>query len=195
MRTGEIKDGSCVCVDHILALNEVHSIQDLTKLSGFNFDAAIPNSKLYIKVATDSLPQEIVKSARVGLNMKKKEDIQTLFVMKLYRYLILPSVTKKGKIHMALALHSQGKMPRQIQEIVGSTLVAINGWIELYKKGYNMKITDFLNVNLSDNEQLCKAIGSWTKTYGSKAQKNDDASALQVRYIINKQSLTNKNFF
>jgi TusA-related sulfurtransferase len=156
---GKIIDGPCLSVNHILSLNGTDNIPDFVK--GFDFNATA-KSKLYIKPKEDMPKRELVKSARVGLAMKKKEESQTLYVMKPYRYISLPAKIKKGKIHMCLALHIEGKTTQQIQKITGAKIDSINGWIKLFNQGAKKKVKDFLGVTL-DNDQIAQTIGAWAK--------------------------------
>ncbi len=165
---GKIIDGPCLSVNHILSLNGTDSIQEFVK--GFDFSAT-NKSKLYIKPTEDLPKREIVKSARVGLAMKKKEESQTVFVMKPYRYISLPAKIKKGKIHMCLALHIEGKTVQQIQKITGAKIDSINGWISLFNQGAKKKVKDFLGITL-ENDQICQTIGAWAKE--QKLIKVDD---------------------
>lgn len=146
-------------VNHILSLNGTDNIADFVK--GFDFSATA-KSKLYIKPKEDMPKRNLVKSGRVGLAMKKKEESQTLYVMKPYRYVSLPAKIKKGKIHMCLALHIEGNTAQQIQKITGAKIDSINGWIKLFNQGAKKKVKDFLGITL-ENEQIAQTIGAWAK--------------------------------
>lgn len=113
--------------------------------------------------------RQIVKSARVGLNMKKQVENQTEFIMKPYRYVAYPHLTKKGKIHIALSLHASGNTPEQIHESTGSPLTSINTWIAWYTMGTQQLLSDFVDFDL-DNESLCRALGAWSTQYGSRSE-------------------------
>ncbi len=153
-------------------------------LKTFNFNVTDGNTNRI--VPNTNMPKvNVVKSARVGLNMKKKEDNQTEYVMKPYRYLAYryPIYPKKGKIHIALTLHMQGKTPQQIQQATGSPLSSIYNWIELYQQGYATNINNYVNMAL-DNESLCQAMGAWAKQYYNANNNSTLNAAPKVRYYL-----------
>src|ERR1700722_14268055 len=95
------------------------------------------NNPLYLQWLPELGDCEILKTARVGLSLKRlhPSDIAVRYLLRRYRYLSEPRRIAKGKPHMVLALCSEGFLPAEIRKRTGCTRQAIERWIGAYQQG------------------------------------------------------------
>jgi len=55
-------------------------------------------------------------------------------VLKPYRFMSFPSEVRKGRQHLVLELHHQGKTPKEISEISGCTPAQSGKWTSVYEE-------------------------------------------------------------
>jgi len=75
-------------------------------------------------------------------------------VMKPYRYMAFPDKVRKGRTHLVLALHKEGKPMSDIQKITGCTAKSVKTWVDHYDASISSdkKPNDFfaLKMNVQD---------------------------------------------
>lgn len=97
--TGEIINGTSKIVDKILEKNECKQIKDFVK-DTLNDNTGIENNEsLSLKSHKYGEKEELFTSPRVGLTLKKKDNVKLRqkYISKLYRYAIFPNDIVKGK--------------------------------------------------------------------------------------------------
>jgi hypothetical protein len=133
---GPLVDGPSLSVDHLLAQTEAPDVATLDEaIEGRPcWDGESPLRLIWLD---EMIPRTIVKTARVGLSLKKlkKAVPPTRFIVRKYRYLSEPRRISKGKQHMVLALHAQGKSASEIRELTGCTKGAMERYIADYEEG------------------------------------------------------------
>src|SRR5262249_3935106 len=125
------------------------------------------NSLLFLDEASEE-DRHILRTARVGLSLKKAKGSNEMprYVMRRYRYLSEPRGTAKGKPHMVLALHADGKAPDEIYDLTGCTKSAIQRYIEDYEAGRGeADFTGYIGKDLTPKD-LCRLHGTWAAHHG-----------------------------
>ena len=133
---GILVDGPSLCVDHLLAARASQPWPRLDEAIArrFAWDSENP---LHLQWLPRLAEYDILKTARVGLSLKRqKPSLMPLdYLLRRYRYLSEPRRIRKGKLHMALALHADGFSPAEIRERTSSTNAAIVRWIASWEEG------------------------------------------------------------
>ncbi|WP_372366295.1 hypothetical protein [Candidatus Uabimicrobium sp. HlEnr_7] len=168
---GEVIDGPCLCVNHMLAKTNKSHVRELDNLVT-PYDIWNAKSPLFIR-EHESLPQRnIIDCPRVGLTLRYRNKAQQMsnYIMKNYRYLSAPRKTKKGKVYSALSLHTKGKTSEEIQAITASTKKAIGNYIGFFQEG--QKCNDFSTYigKKLDAQSIARLYGTWWNVYGDESQ-------------------------
>ena len=97
LSNNKIIEGPCKIVEKILEITKCISIKDLV-LNKMNNDISVHHPLLCLKDDQHSL-QDIFRSPRIGLTLKKSDNIELRrhYICQPYRFLIFPSSIKKGK--------------------------------------------------------------------------------------------------
>lgn len=166
---GDVIDGPCLCVDHILQKTNCSTVAELDKrVSDYSvWDAKSP---LYIKTSDECDKREIIASPRVGLTLAYRDKAAQMseYIMKNYRYLSTPRKTKKGKVYMILALHAQGKISEEIRDAVGSTKKAIGSYIGFFQEGQkHQDFSAYIGKKL-DTKLTAQLYGTWWEIFGKQ---------------------------
>lgn len=160
-------DGPSLCVDYLLRTTGTATI---AKLDGASNECLFWDKRnpLCLKSydAKDMLPW--IYSPRVGLSLKRtthRED-STRFLMLPYRYLAEPRRTKKGKMHMVLALYAQGVDIEEIRQQTNAPRHAIERYILDFERGRKEgDFTPYFGIDLGPAE-WCKLYGVWFSHWG-----------------------------
>jgi hypothetical protein len=161
-------DGPSLYVDYLLARTGKASVARLDEAMEGR-PAWDPDNPLHLQWQSEMTDRPILKTARVGLSLKRarKSDLLTRFLLRRYRYLSEPRRISKGKLHMALALHAQGVSPAEIREYTGCPTGAIDRWIADYREGARESdFTPYFGIDLGPRE-LARLHGLWDAKYGS----------------------------
>jgi 3-methyladenine DNA glycosylase Mpg len=168
---GKLIDGPSLCVDHLLDATGAATVAKL--------DRAINKRRAWEKgnplVLKETDPEEdrpLLRSPRVGLMLKKvtARTDSTRFVMRPYRYLSEPRRTKKGKLHMVLALHAQGAGVEDIQRLTHCPRRTVERYVAAFETG--RKEADFapyFGIDLGPTE-LSKLYGVWFAHWGFEGE-------------------------
>eukprot|EP01022_Parablepharisma_sp_SALTPOND_P028905 TRINITY_DN71_c0_g1_i2.p1 TRINITY_DN71_c0_g1~~TRINITY_DN71_c0_g1_i2.p1 ORF type:complete len:1405 (+),score=173.34 TRINITY_DN71_c0_g1_i2:13186-17400(+) len=146
--TGEIIEGSCLCVDHIIKIIEkaFPGTDAIVKIVGHpNYKEKVLDQTGLIHI--ERMPEKVkyYKGPRVGLGPKYPE-----YLNKLYRYVVLPAKVKKGKDTLIKAMLEEGIDKREVQRLTGSTLATVDKVIAEAKKGEKLsKQQAGININES----------------------------------------------
>lgn len=164
---GEIIDGPSLHVDYLLKQTGQPGVASL--------DAVIDEKQAWdtsnpIHLVSNGIHErELYKTARVGLSLKRsrKSPLPPKYVLMPYRYITEPKKTAKGKLHLILGLHAEGKDVEEIKAITGSTAKTIQRYIEDYAIGQETEdFTDYFGKDLKPKD-LCQLHGTWQAHYGS----------------------------
>jgi len=163
---GDLVEGPSLLVDHVLSTTSFSKIEDLVKsfdLSAEHLDQSSKTHPMFVGVTEVDLPflpkKDVVKSARVGLTLKRFKEGKEAYLGRGYRYMINPDTIKKGKHYTIVGLHKQGKSPEEIAKIAKSPKGTVEKYIASYEKGKTKKWRDFIDETL-DPDDTCQAIGA-----------------------------------
>ena len=166
--TGTLIDGPSLCVDHLLDATGAETVAILERAVDRRL-AWDDGNPLRLQ-QTDTLDERpLIRSPRVGLFLKKlgSRTESVRYVMCPYRYLTEPRRTKKGKIHMVLALHARGNSLDDIQRLTNCPRRTIERYVADFAVG--RKVADFnryFGIALGPRE-LCKLYGVWCAHFQS----------------------------
>ncbi|HWG41657.1 MAG TPA: hypothetical protein VN688_02645 [Gemmataceae bacterium] len=165
---GTLIDGPSLCVDHLLDATGADTVAALER--AVNRRLAWDDGNPLRLQSMDTLdPQPPIRSPRVGLLLKKARSSteSTRYVMRPYRYLTQPRRTKKGKIHMVLALHARGESLDDIQRLTNCPRRAIERYVAAFEAGRaEADFTPYFGIDLGPSE-LCKLYGVWCAHFQS----------------------------
>jgi hypothetical protein len=168
---GRLIDGPSLCVDHLLDATGAATVAELDR--AINKRLAWEKGNPLVLEETDTGEERpSLRSPRVGLMLKKvtARTDSTCFVMRPYRYLCEPRRTKKGKLHLVLALHAQGTGVEDIQRLTNCPRRTVERYIADFDTG--RKEADFapyFGIDLGPTE-LCKLYGVWFAHWGFEGQ-------------------------
>jgi hypothetical protein len=168
---GTLIDGPSLCVDHLLNATEAATVAELDRASNKRL-AWEKGNPLVLEEIDPGEERPLLRSPRVGLMLKKvaARTDSTRFVMRPYRYLSEPRRTKKGKLHMVLALHAQDTSVEDIQRLTNCPRRTVERYIADFETG--RKEADFapyFGIDLGPTE-LCKLYGVWFAHWGFEGQ-------------------------
>ena len=86
--------------------------------------------------------------------MKKPDPERLDFILKDYRYLIIPEQMTKGKPYLILALYREGKTAEQITDITQTKISTTKRYIELYENNKNP--AGFFSGKTLNTELMCE---------------------------------------
>lgn len=171
--TGELIDGPCMVVDHMLARTGAANIPALVSRFDLRIEAEDDSSPLRIThhpegnaqpqgLGLGSQPRKVYESPRVGLSLKRANTPERhRFIARPYRFLTEPARIKKGKPHMVIGMHRQGEPAARIAAATGSRLPVIERYLEAYQQGLEQDPASF-GGELSTNE-ICALFGACEK--------------------------------
>jgi 3-methyladenine DNA glycosylase Mpg len=161
----DLIDGPSMSVDRMLQLNSCASVVELVKKLekyDLSIDQGDDNSSPLCVVPAENRNHPVYSTARVGLTLKKENSVaRWRYIARNYRFITEPSRIKKGKFHMALGLHQQGKTIAEIAKLTGSKESSVRGYIETYETGKAKEPSTF-GAELGTDE-LCSLFGACQK--------------------------------
>lgn len=159
---GMLIDGPSLCVDRLLGAAGAETVAALDRAVQPRL-AWEEGNPLRLEATDREEELPLIRSPRVGLLLKKPGSPMepTRFVMRPYRYLTEPRRTRKGKIHVVLALHARGESADDIHRLTNSPRRAVERYIADFEAGRKeADFTPFFGKNLGPVE-LCKLYGVW----------------------------------
>ncbi len=158
----KLLDGSCTCVDHILSRTGRSSVAELAGSFDLSIDESDKErSPLYFTQSKEpgGGAKELFSSPRVGLTLKKGADaLRRSFLGRPYRFLTEPSRVKKGRPNLVIALHQEGRSPREIARITGASATQVAKYVKAFEAGKGQDPEQFRK-ELS-TEELCALFGA-----------------------------------
>lgn len=129
--SNEYIDGPCKVVDKILSLTESSNIANL--IARKDFSENVFEKGIFYLQSCSKRDVEPFTSARFGLRLREKRHIS--YIMKPYRFLAFPYYIKKGKQHVVLELHHQGRDFNYICRKTACSLGQCEKWVNGYEEG------------------------------------------------------------
>lgn len=165
---GTLIDGPSLCVDYLLEATGMATVAELDRAS--NECLAWDNrNPLYLKpFDPKDTTRPWLRSPRVGLALKRvaSRPDSAHFLMRPYRYLTEPRRTKKGKLHVVLALHARGIGIESIQRQTNCLRRTIERYVADFERGrIEADFSPYFDVDLGPSE-LCKLYGVWFTHWG-----------------------------
>jgi hypothetical protein len=157
---GTLVDGPSLTVDRLLARTGASTVAELDGAIDLRpvWDAS---SLLHLEWLSEPAERSIIKTPRVGLSLKRlrKSEVPPRYIMRHYRHLTEPRRISKGKLHMVLALHAEGRLLGEIRELTGCNKGAIERYIADREAGTKESdFTPFFGIDLGPKE-LCRLHG------------------------------------
>ena len=165
---GALIDGPSLCVDHLLDATGAATVAELDQAINKRL-AWEEENPLFLKHQETHDAQSWIRSPRVGLALRRvtSRTDSTRFLMRPYRYLSEPRRTKKGKPHMVLALHAQGKSTEDITQLTNCPQRIVERYIAEFEAGRkDADFSPYFGVYLTP-AQLCRLYGVWSAHWGS----------------------------
>lgn len=165
---GTLVDGPSLSVDHLLATTKCAAVSVLDgRIAGRSvWDDTNP---LHLQEASPGDRKPLLATARVGLTLKKAgkdPTIPTRFVVRRYRFVSEPRRLKKGKIHIVLGLHQDGKSIADIVAASGCPRKTVERYVADFEQGRAEASFDpFLGTDLGPAD-LCKLHGVARAVHG-----------------------------
>jgi 3-methyladenine DNA glycosylase Mpg len=160
-------DGPSLFVDHLLGETKAAGVAVLDQMIAGRL-AWEEGNPVWLRTAADLEPRPVLRTARVGLSLKRgkgKPDMPR-FLLRRYRYLTEPRRISKGKPHMVLALHADGRTPAQIQQLTGCPRASVQRYIAGFETGRQQSdFAPFIGSDLSPSD-LCRLHGIWHAAWG-----------------------------
>ncbi|HZV06343.1 MAG TPA: hypothetical protein VE999_14785 [Gemmataceae bacterium] len=164
---GKLIDGPSLCVDYLLDATGAATVAELDRAINKRL-AWEDKNPLRLETIDERENRPLFRSPRVGLMLKKvaARTEASRFIMRPYRYLTEPRRTKKGKLHLVLALHAQGKSALDIQRLINCPPRTIERYIADFERGRKEADFDpYSGIDLGPAE-LCKLYGVWFAHWG-----------------------------
>ncbi len=158
--SGERTDGSCSVVNRILAHTGAAHVAALANSFDRSVDPPIGNtSPLYLQLSSPGAPRTIFASARVGLTLKRGADrARCAYLARHYRFLVDPARLRKGRLHLAIALHQAGHDLETIHRQSGIAKAPIQRYLAAFARGSGRDPADYRH-KLTTAE-LCELLGA-----------------------------------
>jgi len=135
LSTGEYIEGPSMVVDRVLTLNRTKSgipeIAQLVEFDNFNLEVDV-KGLLFLRPTTQLETASLCKSGRVGLVLRTEGGVP--YCLKPYRYMNCPAKVRKGRQHLILELHHEGKEEGAIVKTTGATKASVAKYIASYEK-------------------------------------------------------------
>jgi hypothetical protein len=165
-------DGPSLCVDHLLDATGAANVAALDRAIAGRpaWEAGNP---LLLRAARDGEVRPLVRSARVGLSLKRAgaRTEATRYVMSPYRYLTEPRRTKKGKALIVLGLAAAGEGAEAIARQTGCPRQAVQRYLAEQEAGRRAAdFAPYFGADLGLSE-LCRLHGVWAAHWGGPSSR------------------------
>jgi hypothetical protein len=161
-------DGPCVVVDHLLAATASGSIDELVdelvRRGAISIES--PDRRSPLHVALDAEPGRaaaVYATPRIGLTLRKGSTAaRRRYLARSYRFLSEPAKIRKGKPHLVVALHREGRAPAEIASLTGTRRSVIEGYVAAFEAGRRRAIAE----PGADRtpEEICALLGACAAT-------------------------------
>lgn len=159
---GKFVDGPSLCVDHLLTTTGQRDVATL--------DAAVAgrvawenDNPLFLEWLTVPMERSILRTPRVGLSLKRAKppgEQHLRYLMRHYRYCTEPRRTAKGKPHMVLGLHTEGKSLDEIHALTNCPRARVTRYVNDHEQGKRLTdLKSFFGIDLGTSE-VCRLHGA-----------------------------------
>jgi hypothetical protein len=158
--SGELINGSSLCVEHLLARIGHADVSSLAAAIGErSIDAA--DSPLCLRAVPDRAAS-LCWTARVGLTLKRVAEHPEMldYIARPYRALTEPRAIKKGRVHLIIALHQSGEQPVAIAASTGTPRRTVDEYLAAYQRGLELDSTASLHGRSLSAIDLCLLHGA-----------------------------------
>lgn len=167
---GAVIDGPCRCVEALLAAAGYDHVRDLDHALGER--EIWHSSPLVIQLSAESETPErtIHYTARVGLTLKRYTagSGKERYLMAPYRALTTPRTTRKGRVHLLMALHRAGRRVDEICALTGSPRRTVEGAIQRFQAGFaDGDFAPYIDAAL-DTAALAALHGIWSRHFAPR---------------------------
>ncbi|MBY0527436.1 MAG: hypothetical protein K2R98_28830 [Gemmataceae bacterium] len=161
-------DGPSLCVDYLLTKTGTPNVAALDNAIACRlaWDTQSPLALVEIDAEESTDP---LRSARVGLSLKRATNasLMPLYLLRRYRYLRDPRRIGKGKLHVVLALHAAGLDAGAIGKRTGCPRRTVDRYIAEFEIGRReVDFTPYFGTDLTPR-QLCRLHGAWHTRFGA----------------------------
>jgi hypothetical protein len=166
---GTLVDGPSLCVDHLLDTTGADTVAALDRTIAGRL-AWQEGNPLRLQPMEPPETRPLIQSPRVGLLLKKAgaHTESTRFIMRPYRYLTEPRRTRKGKVHIVLALHAQGHSAEDIQRLTNCPRRTVDRYIADFVTGRrDGDFTPYFGADLGPRD-WCKLYGVWCAHFAAR---------------------------
>jgi hypothetical protein len=150
----ELVDGPSLVVDHMLKLTAHASVAELAGAWAGSVDRQL---ELVAPRGGD-----VFATARVGLTLRKGATAERVsFLARPYRFLTEPARIRKGRPHLVVALHRQGRAPDDIAAITRCRRAVVDAYIAAFEDG---RTRDPASIDHGDDSSIavCALLGACT---------------------------------
>lgn len=133
---GPLVEGPSRTVDYLLGLTQLSTVAALHQASA-NLAVWEGSNPVQLLWQPQRESRTLLRTARVGLTLKKREQVQQRrrYLLRPYRYLTEPRRLRKGKLHLVMALHLCGTSPEDIRTLSGCNRSALKRYLVEYEHG------------------------------------------------------------
>ena len=149
-------DGPCRVVEHLLSRLGERNIAALDRRIG---DRPATASAPLGLAEVERREGTVVRTARIGLTLKRPEPTKPAFLGRRDRFLAEPRAVRAGKLQTALALHEDGLAEEAISLATGSPRRSVRAWIDAFDEGRGARVEDFAGRGASGVE-LARLLGA-----------------------------------
>lgn len=145
-------DGPSLVVDHILKTCGAENIVQLVDTMMTSLAVCDLNNILHLEPAQRKGTRAVYTSARIGLTLKNFSRNRENYIIRPYRFFTHPREIKKGKQHMVLRLHVQGKAEHDIHLITGCPKATVAKYVDNFRAGASKQPKDFYSMELNTQD-------------------------------------------
>lgn len=126
--SGELIDGSCLCVEFIMNSIGVETVSDLRDLVEGPGIVSVENPFRFECLPEQNVPVSVYDSPGVGLTLKGKTSDSNAkkFLVSKYRFMTEPRRVKKGRAELIYSFVDSEMSPSAIRQLTGSPIKLID---------------------------------------------------------------------
>ena len=121
--------------------------------------ADAPGAPLHLRLEPAARPLPVLATARVGLFLKRGDlENKARHLARPYRFLVEPARARKGRPHIVLALHREGRAPDEIAALTAVRLPLVHRYIAAFERGLSCSPANYTGDLTPD--RLCELLGA-----------------------------------
>jgi len=173
--SGDVIEGSCLCVNDILKSAGVDSVAELADglLGPSRLGAASSDASHPLRLALSATPRTrtVARSMRVGLTLKQKTDgeARLRFIGAPYRFVTRHDVIRKGAPQLVAALAFAGHDVAEIASMLKMKPATVAAHVDAYKAGLSKKLVGLVGATLKPAD-YADLFARWVTHHGRKSK-------------------------